>query len=426
MFPLSPRSGTVPVRFLRACCAAVLACLAVPLATAGTLSLSTATDLAVQRTPLLDARRDQAESTRQEALRAGALPDPQLSVGIDNLAVQGRGAFTAGGDDMTMRTVGITQVLPSSAKRQAQREEARARIDVADADTQATGLLVRRQAAEAWISVSEAQGELAALDAMRRSLNADVDVAQARLRGGGSANDVLAARAGALDVENRMDAARGKLAQARAQLVRWLGDEGRDELAGDPDFATLPRSEKDLLGHLDEQAALLGWTPRERAADAALASARADKHPDWSIGASYGSRVRGLSDMVSLQVGVSLPLFTRNRQDRGISARTADADAVRDEHEDARREQKAMVQSALENWKSLGAQLERHHGSLLPLADDRVTVALASYRGGGDIQPLLQARRDELALRLDETRLRADYGRAWAALAFLLPQGNTP
>ena len=52
-----------------------------------------------------------------------------------------------------------------------------------------------------------------------------------------------------------------------------------------------------------------------------LDEARAEKHPDWSVGATYGSRVRGLSDMVSVQVSVSLPLFTRNRQDRGIAAR---------------------------------------------------------------------------------------------------------
>ena len=410
----------------RAWCAAVLGCLVVPLATAGTLSLDAAADIAVHRTPLLDARRAQAESSRQEAWRAGALPDPQLTVGIDNLAVQGRGAFTAGGDDMTMRTVGLTQVLPSSAKRGAQRQEARARIDVADADTEATSLLVRRQAAEAWIGVASAQGEIDALDAMRRSLDADVDLATARLRGGGSAGDVLAARASVLDIDNRAEAARGRLARARVQLARWLGDDASDELGAAPDYTHLPVDADTLLARVDDQPALLGWAPRERLADAALASARAERHPDWSIGASYGSRVRGLSDMVSLQVGVSLPLFTRNRQDRGISARQADADAVRDEHEDARREQKAMVQAALADWRSLGEQVRRQHDQVLLLAADRGTVALAGWRGGGDIQPLLQARRDELAARLDDVRLRADQARAWASLAFLLPQGSTP
>ncbi|KAF1007320.1 MAG: hypothetical protein GAK28_01959 [Luteibacter sp.] len=410
----------------RAWCAAVLGCLVVPFATAGTLSLDTATNLAVRRTPLLDARRAQAESARQEVRRAGALPDPQLTVGIDNLAVQGPGAFTAGGDDMTMRTVGVTQVLPSSAKRGAQRQEARARVEVADADTVATALLVRRQAAEAWIAVSTAQDEIAALNAMHRSLEADVDVARARLRGGGSAGDVLAARASVLDVDNRTEAARGRLAQARAQLARWLGDDARDDLAEAPDYTRLLIDGDTLLGRLDDQAALLGWAPRERLADAALAGARAERHPDWSIGASYGSRVRGLSDMVSLQVGVSLPLFTRNRQDRGVAARLAEVDAIHDAHEDARREQKAMIQAALADWRSLGEQVRRQHDDVLPLAEDRGTVALAGWRGGGDIQPLLQARRDELAARLDDVRLRADQARAWASLAFLLPQGTTP
>ena len=99
------------------------------------LTLDTATQQAVERAPLLEARRSQSESARQELARAGALPDPQLTVGIDNLAVQGPGAYTAGGDSMTMRTVGISQALPSRSKRQAQRD-----LGQADADRKSTRL----------------------------------------------------------------------------------------------------------------------------------------------------------------------------------------------------------------------------------------------------------------------------------------------
>jgi cobalt-zinc-cadmium efflux system outer membrane protein len=391
------------------------------------LTLDAATQEAVERAPLLEARRSQSESARQEVARAGALPDPQLTVGIDNLAVQGPGAYTAGGDSMTMRTVGISQTFPSRSKRQAQRDLGQADASLAASAEVITALSIQQQVADAWITAWGAQHEETMLLAMRQEWAQDVALAQARLKGGtGTAADVLAARMEALDLENRIDDVRSRQRQAKAGLARWLGKPGDQALAQAPDFASLPFDEPTLLSSLDRQGALLAWPGREHAAEAALAAARADKHADWNVGLAYGERVRGLSDMVSLQVGVSLPLFTRNRQDRGISARAADLDAVRDEHADARQQQIEAVEGAWARWTSLGQQVRRHREALLPLAHDRSALALAAYRAGADIQPLLDARRDEIAHHTDYARMLAEYGRAWAALAYLMPQGNTP
>jgi len=391
------------------------------------LTLGAATRQAIEHAPLLDARRARSDSAREEAARASALPDPQLTVGIDNLAIQGPGAFTAGGDDMTMRTVGITQMLPSSSKRQAQRAIGLANADLAVSSEVTTDLSIRQQVAGAWVTAWGAHHERLMLEALRQAWAQDVAVAQARLRGGtGSASDVLAARMEALDLENRIDESTSREAQARAALARWIGSVVDQPLADPPDFTVLPHDEPALLASVDHQGPLLGWDARERSAEAALDEARAEKHPEWSVGMSYGSRVRGLSDMVTLQVGVSLPLFTRNRQDRGISARAADLDAVRAEHDDARREQSQGIRAAWARWESLGKQVHRHRDVLLPLASDRSALALAAYRGGADIQPLLQARRDEINHHADYARMLADYGQAWAALAYVLPEGATP
>jgi outer membrane protein TolC len=392
-----------------------------------TLSLETATQQALAHTPLLRARQAQRDAAREDAGRAGALPDPQLTVGIDNLAVQGPGAFTAGGDSMTMRTVGITQVLPSRAKRQAQRALAHAGVDEADENTKMTRLAIERQVADAWIAAWGAHGEAQSLKALRDAWAVDIGVAEARLRSGaGSAVAVLAIRTQSLDLENRIDDVDAREVQARATLARWMGRPVTEPLVQAPDFANPPHDEASLLASLDRQGDLLDWPSRERAAEAALAVAQAEKHPEWNVGVAYGSRVRGLSDMVSLQVGVSLPLFTRNRQDRGIAARAADLDAVRAEREDAQQEQKAAVQTAWAQWNALGKQVRRHRDAILPQAEDRVTLALAAFRGGGDLQPLLDARRDELAHHVDFARMLTDYGRAWASLAYLLPEGDTP
>ncbi|WNL48505.1 TolC family protein (plasmid) [Dyella sp. BiH032] len=389
--------------------------------------MNAATQRALEQTPLVLARRAQEDAAREEAGRAGALPDPQLTFGIDNLTVQGPGAFTAGGDAMTMRTVGYNQVLPSRTKRQAQREIAGARVEQAVSTAAMTRLGIEQQVAAAWISAWGAHQEVQMLQSLRQEWAVDVEIAKARLRGGsGSAADVLAVRMEALDLENRIDEASSRETQARASLERWLGAPINQPLADAPDFSVLPHDKSALLSSVDQQGNLLDWPAREHVAEAALDEAKAEKHPEWSVGLSYGSRVRGLSDMVTVQVGVTLPLFARNRQDRGISARAADLDAVRSEHDDARRQQVEAVQAAWAQWDALGRQVRRHLDQLLPQANDRAALALASYRGGGDIQPLLDARRDEISHHTDFARMLTDYGRAWAAMAYLLPERNTP
>ena len=139
----------------------------------------------------------------------------------------------------------------------------------------------------------------------------------------------------------------------------------------------------------------------------------------------YGKRAPRLSDMVTLQVSVSLPLFTRNRQDRGISAKQAQADAVQFAHDDARRAQREKVERTVATWQGWNRQIQRYRDTLLPLARDRTKTALASYRGGGLFQPWLDARRDDIELRLRYADALAARARLWASLAYLLPNPET-
>ena len=389
------------------------------------LSLSAAVAQGVQHAPLLDARRADIEATREDAVRAGRLPDPSLTFGVSNFPVTSPGAFSLRSDGMTMRTIGVMQTIPSHAARAAERSLANAQVDAAEAERTATGQAVRERVADAWIGVWAATKQRALLEALRDESTLAVRVAKARLHGGtGNPADVLAAQSEVLKLANRIEAADADLQAARASLQRWLGDVPLT-LAEAPDFGQLPVVPDRLEHDTDQQAPMQAWQAREQVADAALARARASKHPDWSVDVTYGHRAPYLSDMVMVQFGVTLPLFARNRQDPDISARQAQRDAVEFAHEDARRAQRATVARDIATWQGWGRQIARDHDTLLPLARDRSRVALAAYRGGGTLQPWLDARRDEIALRLDYTDALVARARAWAALAYLLPT-STP
>lgn len=388
----------------------------------GVLSLDEAVERAVARAPILLARNAARTAASEELVRADALPDPMLTFGMQNFPIGGPDAFTATEDPMTMRRIGISQTLPSRAKRDARRKMAQALQANADAQALTTALDVKRAAAKAWVQLWAAQKERDLLRDLRDQAGLAVRATRARLSGGsGSASDALAARGTELELQNRIDDADARLDQARAGLQRWLGEMPAGPPASPPDFAQAPVPETQLLASLDRQGPLLSWDAQEASAEAALTLARAEKRPDWSVGAGFARRGADASNVVWLEIGVGLPLFPGNRQDRGISARRADLEAVRASREDARRMQAEAVRKAFARWQGLGRQVARTRDTLLPLSRDRSRIALAAYSGGASLQDWLDARRDEIDARLDYADLLSAWGQAWVDLAYLLP-----
>lgn len=397
---------------------------------AASLSFNDALRLADERAPMLQARQSQVTATREEAARAAALPDPRLMLGVANLPVTGADAFDVSADFMTMKQIGVMQEFPARAKRQARQAVADRATEQAQALSTAERLVVRQTVAQAWIALWTAQREVAALQALREPTAVAVLSAKARLAGGtGSAVDAMATQNAALELENRIDAAEASLEAARAGLARWLGEEPADlRVEGaPPELTALPIAPAALLASIDRQAPLLPWRSREAVAEAQVDAAVAEKRPDWSLGVTYGQRERtpeGVprSDMLMVEFAIDLPLFTRNRQDRGVAARRAELGAVSAEREDARRAQAERVRKTLAEWEGLKRQVARKESESLPLADDRAQTALAAYAAGAHLQPWLEARRDEIELHIEHARHLGDLGRAWAALAYLLPE----
>ena len=299
---------------------------------------------------------------------------------------------------------------------------AQALLAQADAQAVTTLLDVKRATAAAWVQMWAAQEQRSLLEELSDQATLAVRATRARLSGGGgSASDALAARGTEVELQNRIDDAESRIEQARAGLQRWLGQVPTGSAAAPPDFAQAPVPEARLLANLDRQGPLLNWDAQEASAESALALARAEKRPDWSIGAGVARRGAGASNVAWLEIGVGLPLFAGNRQDRGVAARNADLEGLRASREDARRMQAEAVRKAFARWQGVGRQVVRSRDTLLPLSRDRTSTSLAAYSGGASLQDWLDARRDEIDARLDYADLLAAWGQAWVELAYLLP-----
>ena len=197
----APRPFSGGRRSVLACALAFVALIvapALPAATADTrpLPLLEAVRLADAEAPAISARRAAVESANDAVTPAGALPDPQLVAGIDNLPVNGNDAFSLTNDFMTMRKIGVMQEIPGGNKRQLRTERAQAAAAREQALLASERLSVRESVARAWIARSTAERRLELLKTLQPRAEAEVTAAVAALSSGrGAAADALAAKA---------------------------------------------------------------------------------------------------------------------------------------------------------------------------------------------------------------------------------------
>ena len=129
--------------------------------------------------------------------------------------------------------------------------------------------------------------------------------------------------------------------------------------------------------------------------------------------------------MVSVGVRIDLPIFQSRRQDPAISSKVALVEQIRARAEDARRAHVAEIETLLVDWEAAKTRVQRYRTDLLPLAHERTEIVLSAYRGGKtDLTLVLDARKREIEIQLNQLMTESELARAWANLNFLLPDAK--
>ena len=414
--PAAPGIHSVAALVLAALALAASAALAQP------LSLDDAIRIGEARSARVAAQSAAVSAAGEMAARAGQLPDPKLVLGIENLPVSGTEAWRWDQDSMTMRRIGVEQGFPNAGKRRALGARAQAESNVESANLAASRLQVRRDVTTAWFDLRYAEAEHAALAQLERETELEAETAVAAVAGGRLAPaDAIAARAAVEQVRDRLAMHERALERARIALAQLVGEAASRPLGEAPDTSALPVSRRELLVRLNEHPAVRSAERQAALAQADIAIADSTKTPDWSLIVSYGQRSPNFSNMVSVLVAIDLPIAAGRRQDRDIAAKQALAERARNASEDARRAAEAEARGLVADWETALARVNRYERSILPLARERVELALAAYRGGrGTLAGVLEARRAESEAQMSLAQALAERARAWAAITYLL------
>ena len=403
--------------------------IAFPLAAAtGPLSLDEAVSLAEARSPQVAAQRASFRAAETLVGPASQNPDPKLVFGVENVPVEGGDRWSLNADFMTMRRIGVMQDFVRAEKRDARVARAAAEAERETALLEVQRVEVQRDTAVAWLERHYADRSAELVKKLIAETELELSTSSAEIAAGKAMpSQAVSARLMRAQLDDRLQDLQRQSRKATLALARFIGDESQRPMDAPPDLRRLVRKVRALEVDVDRHPQLAQLASMESMAEADLRLAQAATKPDWSVELSYAQRGSAYAPMVSLMVRVDLPIFSADRQQPVARAKSLQLESVRAQNEEMRRRHVAEIQAMFLDWETGKSRLERHRSALVPLADERVRTTLAAYEGGrSDLGAVLEARRSAVEAQLAAINAELELARAWAQLAFLVPDLERP
>lgn len=382
-----------------------------------TLSLQDAVTIASGDQPAVGAFEREAFASEQAAVAARSLPDPQVSVGVQNFPIRGMNAFSPTDDEMTMYTIGVMREQVRRSRREAEAARLRAEAAVSRFEGSAQQRRIQRDVMLAWIDAVEAHSRQRLLERVIGDLSVGRQVIEAGIPTGSSTPALeLQAQAEIALAESQLAEARGAEAQARGKLSRWIGTAAERPLPDSLPNLSPPPGVSPRFGAHPE---VLAASAREQAARRQVEVARTERRPNLSWSVMLGVRPT-YGEMLSAQVSIPLQINRRGLQNRRIAEAQARADAARLRTEDTRRGLGGEYQSALAEYRSAEAQIAVLRDRAIPSLEASFKAAEARYAGGqGTLELPLSVVRRYVEANIQLVEQEGAKARAVAELVYL-------
>ncbi len=271
------------------------------------LTLAEAQRRAVERSRQTAAQDAAVAASREMAVAAGQLPDPVLTLGIENLPIDGPDQFSLTRDFMTMRRIGVMQEFTRSEKRKLRAQRFEREAEKSLVERTAAVATIQRDTALAWLDRYYAEASAAVIAQQAGEAKLEIEAAEGAYRAGrGNQADVFAAHSALVGFEDRASEIDRQIRTARINTGPLDRRGSRRPLSGKPAIDSIRLDTRALDTQLAHHPEISVLAKQEEIASTEARLAQAEKKADWSMGLIYSQRGPAYSNMVS--IGVSIPL----------------------------------------------------------------------------------------------------------------------
>jgi len=379
--------------------------------------------------PSLDSMRERIRMKENAAIKAGALDDPKLRVGVNSLPVR---SLDFREEDMTTKEIGLSQMFPWPGVRKTRTEMVLREKEEAEFVLEEMRSTLR---SEIKMTYSELASVRKQIEAVRRSQDVLKDIV-------GVTEEIYAVGKG-----SQPDVLRGQLEYGRIREMR-IGLENREQvlsvrlntlaaLPADrpvPPLEDLPEislsyGQADLVGIYEaERPARKALQARVHRSDSSIRMANLAGKPEFEVSASYMQRDAmpdgtKRPDMFSSMVSMTLPVWRKGKIEPGIREMEAEKRMAGRELANLDLETSNSIGRSLATMKSRREAAVLYRTTLIPQAEQSFQATSESYRVGKTDFPMLMDaalailtfRREYAAtvgdLTIEKTRLEAAVGR---------------
>ena len=351
------------------------------------LTLESATKTALSKNPNLGQINARLQAMQAIIPQQGTLPDPEISFNTLNLPAD---SFDLSQENMTQMQFGITQKIPFPTKLALREQIAVDELNVIKENLQEARLQLVSDVKQQWWSIFYLDRVLTIIDNTQTLLRQFVEIARAKYEvGEGLQQDLLLAQlelSKLLDQKLTWQNQRQKTVAALNTLLNFPANQTvilPNKVVAE--FKTLLTEDKLYQKAQHFRATLTASRQQIKVAESRLELAKENLYPDFKIAAFYGGRDDTLakttrSDLFSMKLSMSVPIFADKKQNKAIQQRNAE---VREAHyalQDQWNQVRKQISIAYSDYQRSTQQQILFETGIIPQARQTVASMLLGYQ----------------------------------------------
>ena len=402
------------------------------------ISLDQAIQLAIENDPWFQGNQYKQQALDDQSISAGQLPDPKLAVGIANLPTD---TFEFDQEPMTQFKVGVSQQFPRGKTRELKRQRLEQLGEQTVFQHEDCKAMVTLKITQLWLEWLRQQKTIALIEKDRSLFKDLADIVNANYAsalGKTQQHDIIQAQVELTRLEDRLYRLSEAADVHQAKLNEWLPvpiDNLKSlELPAIsfsmPNAIDEMNSNGKLSQYFLQHPKILLLDQQITVGDTAIQLAKQQYKPQWGINGSYAWRDddpmgNDRADFLSLGVTFDLPLFTKNRQDKQVSAAVAQTEVIKTDKHQLLRQFTAQANQAKAKLKRLDQRQQLYQTRLLEEIHEQVEASLTAYTNdNADFNQVVRARITELNSRIDALIIDIDRLKTIAQLNYLFTTMN--
>jgi outer membrane protein TolC len=392
------------------------------------LSLDALIDEAVKMNPEILSFKKRMEASHAAVPQAGALDDPMLTVGVDNVPISDP-SF----DEFlpTSKVLALSQKVPFPGKLSLKEDVAGGVAATTEALYQDKITEITREVKIAYFNLSFIIEAIRINERNRELLKGLAEIAATKYAvGTGLQQDVLKAQVELSKILDELIVLRQKKETARARINTLLNRLPQSPL---PDPGDLSMTRFDFTLEALQKTALKSGLPLKamqhviESNEAAVAFSKKQYYPDFNFALTYKQREEGRSfrgdDWLSAFVTVNIPLYYKKKQDFGVVEAEANLARAQSRYVEVKNQLLFDIKDAYVEVKKGEELVALFEEGFLPQARQSLDSAISGYRVDKvDFLTLVDNQLTLLKFELGYYRTLTDYEKKLAELEAIVDQ----